>query len=403
MTDVTMKNLLEAGVHFGHQTSRWNPKMKPYIFGARNGIYIIDLQQTVKMFRDAYNFVRERTALGGQLLFVGTKPQAQDAIREEAERCGAFYVNTRWLGGMLTNFQTIKQSIDRLKKLDEMLEDPQVAEALTKKEVQGLRREREKLLSSLGGIKGLRKLPDALFVIDPKKEEIAVKEANKLGIPVVAVVDTNCDPDMIDYKIPGNDDAIRAIRLFCAAIAEAVIEGRNLYEERQRGGDTEAVGQRRRGEPVVGRRGSRWRRRSSLHEPGSLVKELREKTGAGLLDCQKALGEADGRRRARRSGCSARRVSPRPPRRASRVATDGAIGSYIHPGAQDRGAGRGELRDRLRRADRRVPDSWCATSPCRSRPRARATCAARRCRRTSSRASAPSTACRPSRAASRRR
>jgi small subunit ribosomal protein S2 len=244
MTDVTMKNLLEAGVHFGHQTSRWNPKMKPYIFGARNGIYIIDLQQTVKLFRDAYNFVRDLTAQGGQTLFVGTKKQAQDAIREEAERCGAFYVNTRWLGGMLTNFQTIKQSIDRLKKLDEMLEDTQVVEAFTKKELQGLRHEREKLLSSLGGIKGLRKLPDALFVIDPKKEEIAVKEANKLSIPVVAVVDTNCDPDLIDYKIPGNDDAIRAIRLFCAAIAEAVVEGRNLYEERQRGaGETpEAAG-----------------------------------------------------------------------------------------------------------------------------------------------------------------
>jgi small subunit ribosomal protein S2 len=239
MTDVTMKNLLEAGVHFGHQTSRWNPKMKPYIFGARNGIYIIDLQQTVKMFRDSYNFVRDLTAQGGQMLFVGTKKQAQDAIREEAERCGAFYVNTRWLGGMLTNFQTIKKSIDRLKKLDEMLEDAQVVEALTKKETQGLRHEREKLLSSLGGIKGLRKLPDALFVIDPKKEEIAVKEANKLRIPVVAVVDTNCDPDMIDHKIPGNDDAIRAIRLFCAAIAEAVIEGRNLYEERQRGAGEE--------------------------------------------------------------------------------------------------------------------------------------------------------------------
>jgi small subunit ribosomal protein S2 len=236
MTDVTMKNLLEAGVHFGHQTSRWNPKMKPYIFGARNGIYIIDLQQTVKMFRDAYNFVRDVTAQGGQLLFVGTKKQAQDAIREEAERCGAFYVNTRWLGGMLTNFQTIKQSIDRLKKLDEMLEDPQVVEALTKKEIGKMRHERDKLLTSLGGIKGLRKLPDALFVIDPKKEEIAVKEANKLSVPVVAVVDTNCDPDRIDFKIPGNDDAIRAIRLFCAAVAEAVIEGRNLYEERQRGG-----------------------------------------------------------------------------------------------------------------------------------------------------------------------
>jgi small subunit ribosomal protein S2 len=236
MTDVTMKNLLEAGVHFGHQTSRWNPKMKPYIFGARNGIYIIDLQQTVKLFRDAYNFVRDLTAQGGQMLFVGTKKQAQDAMREEAERCGAFYVNTRWLGGTLTNFQTIRQSIDRLKKLEEMLEDAQISAALTKKELQGMRKERDKLLGSLGGIKGLRKLPDALFVIDPKKEEIAVKEANKLGIPVVAVVDTNCDPDLIDYKVPGNDDAIRAIRLFCAAVAEAVIEGRNLYEERQRGG-----------------------------------------------------------------------------------------------------------------------------------------------------------------------
>ena len=239
MTDVSMKNLLEAGVHFGHQTSRWNPKMKPYIFGARNGIYIIDLQQTVKMFRDAYNFVRDLTASGGQMLFVGTKKQAQEAIRDEAERCGAFYVNTRWLGGMLTNFQTIKQSIERLKKLDEMLEDQVVADALTKKELQGLRHEREKLLSSLGGIKGLKKLPDALFVIDPKKEEIAVKEANKLSIPVVAVVDTNCDPDLIDYKVPGNDDAIRAIRLFCSAIAEAVVEGRNIFEERQRGAGQE--------------------------------------------------------------------------------------------------------------------------------------------------------------------
>lgn len=235
MTDVTMKNLLEAGVHFGHQTSRWNPKMRPYIFGARNGIYIIDLQQTVKMFRDAYNFVRDRTADGGQMLFVGTKTQAQDAIREEAERCGAFYVNTRWLGGMLTNFQTIKQSIDRLRKLDETLEDPQMLDALTKRETQSLRRERDKLLASLGGIRNMRKLPDMLFVIDPKKEEIGVKEANKLGIPVVAVVDTNCDPDLIDYKIPGNDDAIRAIRLFCAAVAEAVIDGRNVYEERLRG------------------------------------------------------------------------------------------------------------------------------------------------------------------------
>jgi len=235
MSEVTMKQLLEAGVHFGHQTSRWNPKMKPYIFGARNGIYIIDLQQTVRMFKDAYGFVRDLTAGGGTLLFVGTKKQAQDAIREEAERCGMFHVTNRWLGGMLTNFHTIKQSIDRLRKLEETLESPTMTEALTKKEMIQVRRERDKLMASLGGIKAMRKLPDALFVVDPKKEEIAVKEANKLGIPVVAAVDTNCDPDVIDYKIPGNDDAIRAIRLFCAAIADAALEGRALHEERLRG------------------------------------------------------------------------------------------------------------------------------------------------------------------------
>jgi small subunit ribosomal protein S2 len=235
MSDVTMKQLLEAGVHFGHQTSRWNPKMKPYIFGARNGIYIIDLQQTVRMFKDAYTFVRDLAAEGGTVLMVGTKKQAQDAVREEAERCGMFHVTNRWLGGMLTNFQTIKQSIDRLRKLDETLESPTMTEALTKKEMIQVRRERDKLMASLGGIKSMKKLPDALFVVDPKKEEIAVKEANKLGIPVVAAVDTNCDPDVVDYKIPGNDDAIRAIRLFCTSIADAVIEGQQLHEERLRG------------------------------------------------------------------------------------------------------------------------------------------------------------------------
>ncbi len=243
MSEVTMKQLLEAGVHFGHQTSRWNPKMKPYIFGARNGIYIIDLQQTVRMFRDAYGYVRELVADGGTILFVGTKKQAQDAIREEAERCGMYHVTNRWLGGMLTNFQTIKQSIDRLRKHEETLESEAMAEALTKKELIMISRERDKLMASLGGIKNMRKLPDALFIVDPKKEEIAVKEANKLGIPVVAAVDTNCDPDVIDYKIPGNDDAIRAIRLFCTAIADAVLEGRALAEERQRGqgGDEEEI------------------------------------------------------------------------------------------------------------------------------------------------------------------
>jgi small subunit ribosomal protein S2 len=231
MTEISMKQLLEAGVHFGHQTSRWNPKMKPYIFGARNGIHIIDLQQTVAMFKEVEAVARDLAAAGGHILFVGTKKQAQEAIKEEAERCGMFYVHNRWLGGTLTNFATIRQSIERLRKLEEMENDPKIVEALTKKEMLGLKREKEKLEQSLGGIKGMRKLPDAIFVVDPKQEEIAVKEARKLGVPVIAVIDTNCDPDMVDYKVPGNDDAIRAIRLFCAAIADAVIEGKTLYEQ----------------------------------------------------------------------------------------------------------------------------------------------------------------------------
>jgi small subunit ribosomal protein S2 len=231
MADISMKQLLEAGVHFGHQTSRWNPKMKPYIFGARNGIHIIDLQQTVTMFKDVENAVRNLAESGGNILFVGTKKQAHEAIKEEAERCGMFYVHNRWLGGTLTNFSTIRQSIERLRKLEEMENDPKIVEALTKKEMLGLKREKEKLEQSLGGIKAMRKLPDAIFVVDPKQEEIAVKEAKKLRIPVVAVIDTNCDPDMVDYKVPGNDDAIRAIRLFCAAIADAVIEGKTHYEQ----------------------------------------------------------------------------------------------------------------------------------------------------------------------------
>ncbi|SRR5579875_421702 len=234
MTEITMKQLLEAGVHFGHQTSRWNPKMKPYIFGARNGIHIIDLQQTVKLFREAYNFVRDLGAAGGTLLMVGTKKQAQDIIREEAERCGAFYVNNRWLGGMLTNFQTVRSSIERLKKVEEIMNDPQMQEALTKKEMNRYAREYRKLMSTLGGIKAMRKLPDALFVIDTVVEHIAVAEANRLNIPVVAVVDTNCDPDLITYRIPGNDDAIRAIKLFTSAIADAYLEGRQILEERQK-------------------------------------------------------------------------------------------------------------------------------------------------------------------------
>jgi len=224
MSSITMKELLEAGVHFGHQTKRWNPKMKPYIFGARNGIYIIDLQKTVRMFKSAYNFVVDAAKAGETILFVGTKKQAQDSVAEEATRCGMFYVNQRWLGGMLTNFTTVKQSIDRLKRLDAMFADGSI-EAYTKKEALKLEKERQKLEKTLGGIKGMGRLPGLLFVIDPKNEEIAVSEAKKLGTQVVAIVDTNCDPDNINYVIPGNDDAIRAIRLLSSKIADAVIEG----------------------------------------------------------------------------------------------------------------------------------------------------------------------------------
>ena len=243
MSQITMKQLLEAGVHFGHQTKRWNPKMKPYIFGARNGIYIIDLQKTVRYFRSAYSFIKETVAGGDKVLFVGTKKQAQDSIAEEALRAGQYFVNNRWLGGMLTNFSTIKGSIDRLKKIETMSQDG-TYQLITKKEALQLDREKEKLERSLGGIKGMTKMPGAIFVIDPKKEGIAVKEARKLGVPVVAVVDTNCDPDEIDYLIPGNDDAIRAIRLFAARIADACIEGAQAREACLRsdaeGGETAA-------------------------------------------------------------------------------------------------------------------------------------------------------------------
>jgi len=222
---ISMKQLLEAGVHFGHQTRRWNPKMAPYIFTDRNGIYIIDLQKTVKKVEEAYNFVKQLSSEGDTILFVGTKKQAQEAVREEAERCGMFYVNQRWLGGMLTNFQTIRRRIDRLQELEKM-EAKGTLEVLPKKEVAELMHEKDKLQKFLGGIKEMRRLPGALFVIDPRKERIAVAEARKLGIPIVAIVDTNCDPDEVDYVIPGNDDAIRAVRLLTGKMAEAVLEGR---------------------------------------------------------------------------------------------------------------------------------------------------------------------------------
>jgi len=232
LASVTMKELLEAGVHFGHQVRRWNPKMKEYIFGERNGIYIIDLQKTQRMFRDAITFVTNMIAedRGKTVLFVGTKRQAQDAIREEAERCGMYYVNQRWLGGLMTNFQTVQKSIKRLKDLEAMQTDGRY-EKLTKKERIKLDRERESLNKNLSGIKSMNRLPDAVFIIDVRKEEIAVAEANRLGIPIVAVVDTNCSPEGIDHVIPGNDDALRAVRLFTSRISDAILEGQQIATE----------------------------------------------------------------------------------------------------------------------------------------------------------------------------
>ena len=225
MAVVSMKQLLEAGVHFGHQTRRWNPKMAPYIFTERNGIYIIDLQKTVRKLDEAYNFVHEVAANGGEILFVGTKKQAQEAVKEEAERVGMYYVNARWLGGMLTNFKTMRTRVERLAQLKKMQEDG-TFDMLPKKEVMKLMGDMEKLEKYLGGVKDMKKLPGALFIVDPRKEKIAVAEAKKLGIPVVAIVDTNCDPDEIDYVIPGNDDAIRAVKLIAGAMADAIISAK---------------------------------------------------------------------------------------------------------------------------------------------------------------------------------
>ncbi len=227
---VAMKELLEAGVHFGHQVKRWHPKMKKYIFGERNGIYIIDLQKTVKGLEEAYNFIKGMASTGAPILFVGTKKQSQDAIQEEATRAGAFYVNQRWLGGMLSNFSTIKKSIEKMKKFETMKEDGTLA-LLTKKEVAAIEKERAKLEKNLLGIKDMTSLPAALFIVDPKKEKIAVSEGRKLSVPIVAIVDTNCDPDEVDYIIPGNDDAIRAIKLITSKMADAVIEGKEILSK----------------------------------------------------------------------------------------------------------------------------------------------------------------------------
>jgi small subunit ribosomal protein S2 len=238
--EITMRELLEAGVHFGHQTRRWNPKMAPYIFTKRNGIHIIDLAKTIPLFKTAWEFVRDEVANGASILFVGTKKQAQEIIKEQAERCGAFYINERWPGGLLTNFYTVRKSIEKLKKLERM-EAEGAFEILPKKEVVKLKKKKEKLEKILGGIKEMEKIPDILYVVDTVREELAVKEAKKLGIPVVAIADTNCDPDVIDYPIPGNDDAIKAINLITTKIADAVIEGKSLRESVGAEMETESV------------------------------------------------------------------------------------------------------------------------------------------------------------------
>jgi len=234
MAVITMKELLEAGVHFGHQAKRWNPKMKKFIFGERNGIYIIDLQKTLRKFKEAYNFISDVAAEGKPVLFVGTKKQAQDSIAEEADRCNMHYVNQRWLGGMLTNFETIKKGIEKLRKLERMKDDG-TYDKLSKKEVAGLEKTRTQLLKNLGGIKQMPALPGAVFVVDTRKEHIGVLEARRLGIPVVGIVDTNCDPDVVDYVIPGNDDAIRAIRLISSKISDAVLEGKQRRQDKIEG------------------------------------------------------------------------------------------------------------------------------------------------------------------------
>jgi small subunit ribosomal protein S2 len=240
MNQVTMKDLLSAGVHFGHQTSKWNPKMKPYIFGARNGIYIVDLQKTVKMAQKALEFLRNSAADGKTIMLVGTKTQAKEVVKEEAIRAGSYYVTFRWLGGLLTNFQTIKKGMERLEEIEKMKTDG-IYDLLSKKEVSKLEKERGKLNETFSGIRGMKKLPDIMFVVDPSHEEIAVAEARRTGMPVVALVDTNCDPDPVDYIIPGNDDAIKSIKLFSSFVADAILEGKAAFEEKIRAGEASPI------------------------------------------------------------------------------------------------------------------------------------------------------------------
>ncbi len=274
---LSIREMLEAGVHFGHQTQRWNPKMKPYIFGARNGIYIIDLQKTHELYQRAYRFLTETVSKGDKVLFVGTKKQAQEVVEEQAKRANQFFVTQRWLGGMLTNFKTLKQSLDRFRSIDKMAEDG-TFQKLPKKEVLSLERERMKLDKNLGGVKEMTRLPGALFVIDPGKEHIAVAEAKKLGIPVVAVVDTNCDPDMVDYVIPGNDDAIRSIRLFLTSVAQACIEGNQAYGEQlaaKKAEERDEKKGRREDEQMESMAEAHQREKTDARRPGPQVERIK--------------------------------------------------------------------------------------------------------------------------------
>ena len=292
---VSMKALLEAGVHFGHQTRRWNPKMAPYIYTERNGIYIVDLQKTVRKLEEAYNFVRQLAESGQSLLFVGTKKQAQEAIREEATRCGQFYVNARWLGGMMTNFKTMRTRVDRLNQLKTMQEDG-TFDMLPKKEVMKHLGEIAKLEKYLGGVKEMKKLPGALFIVDTRKERNAIAEAHKLGIPVVAIADTNCDPDEIDYVIPGNDDAIRAIKLISSIMANAVLEGKQGEQTAEAAAEEAAaatLSKRLRAAICVVYTKTVWRNIKMAFTAAD-VKNLREMTGVGMMDCKKALTASDG-------------------------------------------------------------------------------------------------------------
>lgn len=285
MPNFTVKDLLEAGVHFGHQTKRWNPKMKPYVYGSRNGIYIIDLQKTSAMAKSATQFLQKTVAQGRKVLFVGTKKQAREILAQEAKRADQYFVSNRWLGGTLTNYQTVRASVDRLKKLTQMKETGEMA-ALNKKHVARLEKQREKLEKNLGGIKEMRKLPGALFVIDPSKEHTAVLEANKLGIPIVGIVDTNCDPTGIDYVVPGNDDAIKSIRLFCSLMAEACVEGNQVYQEKLRANEIKVDDDTKEEKRV-----SRFEGHVDIATPDIAELELEEEEKRRAKEAEEALAE----------------------------------------------------------------------------------------------------------------